>query len=116
MGNTRLVLGVEVAPGNQHTGKHVSIGLWKLLDGIPRELWPEFILGDVAFGSDTTRRLSFFVMVLCYSHQLYVEFTVSQTMEHFFACHQSAFRAFGGIPARIMVDNLKSVVLKRSLG
>lgn len=52
MGNTRLALGVEVAPGNQHTGKHVSIGLWKLLDGIPRELWPEFIRGDVAFGSD----------------------------------------------------------------
>jgi transposase len=45
-------------------------------------------------------------MVLCYSRQLYVEFTVSQTMEHFLACHQNAFAAFGGVPARIMVDNL----------
>jgi hypothetical protein len=53
MGNTRLALGVEVAPGNQHTGKHVSVGLWKLLDGIPRELWPEFIRGDVAFGNES---------------------------------------------------------------
>jgi hypothetical protein len=53
MGNTRLALGVEVAPGNQHTGKHVSIGLWKLLDGIPREQWPEFIRGDVAFGTES---------------------------------------------------------------
>ena len=52
MGNTRLALGVEVAPGNQHTGKHVSIGLWKLLDGLPRELWPEFIRGDIAFGTE----------------------------------------------------------------
>lgn len=52
MGNTRLALGVEVAPGNQHTGKHVSIGLWKLLDTLPRELWPEFIRGDVAFGTE----------------------------------------------------------------
>jgi hypothetical protein len=52
MGNTRLALGVEVAPGNQHTGKHVSAGLWKLLDGLPRELWPEFIRGDVAFGTE----------------------------------------------------------------
>ena len=52
MGNTRLALGVEVAPGNQHTGKHVSIGLWKLLDGLPRELWPEFIRGDVSFGTE----------------------------------------------------------------
>lgn len=52
MGNTRLALGVEVAPGNQHTGKHVSIGLWKLLDDLPRELWPEFIRGDISFGTE----------------------------------------------------------------
>ena len=71
--------------------------------------------GTIRVG-DTTRRLSFFVMVLCYSRQMYVEFTVSQTMEHFLGCHQNAFRAFGGIPSRIMVDNLKSAVLKRTLG
>lgn len=71
--------------------------------------------GSIRVG-DSTRRLSFFVMVLCYSRMMYVEFTVSQTMEHFLACHQNAFRAFGGIPARIMVDNLKSAVLKRTLG
>lgn len=71
--------------------------------------------GSIRVG-DTTRRLSFFVMVLCYSRMMYVEFTVSQTMEHFLACHQNAFRAFGGIPKRIMVDNLKSAVLKRTPG
>jgi transposase len=71
--------------------------------------------GSIRVG-ETTRRLSFFVMVLCYSRQMYVEFTVSQTMEHFLACHQNAFRAFGGVPSRIMVDNLKSAVLKRTLG
>ena len=27
MGNTRLALGVEVEPGNQHTGKHVAVGM-----------------------------------------------------------------------------------------
>ena len=72
--------------------------------------------GAVRVG-DTTRRLSFFVMVLCYSRQMYVEFTVSHTMEHFLgSCHQNAFRAFGDIPSRIMVDNLKSAVLKRTPG
>jgi transposase len=71
--------------------------------------------GSISVG-ETTRRLSFFVMVLCYSRQLYVEFTVSQTMEHFLACHQNAFAAFGGVPARIMVDNLKSAVLKHGVG
>ncbi len=62
--------------------------------------------GTIAVG-DTRRRLSFFVMVLCYSRMMYLEFTVSQTMEHFLACHQNAFDAFGAVPKKIMVDNLK---------
>jgi transposase len=75
--------------------------------------WGTF--GSVAVGN-TRRRLSFFVMVLAYSRMMYVEFTVSQTMEHFLACHQNAFAAFGGVPSRIMVDNLKSAVLRRLVG
>jgi transposase len=75
--------------------------------------WGSF--GSIRVG-ETSRRLSFFVMVLCYSRQMYVEFTVSQTMEHFLGCHQRAFAAFGGVPTRIMVDNLKSAVLKHASG
>jgi hypothetical protein len=52
MANTRLALGVEIAPGDQHTGKHVAVGLWSLLDRLPREHWPVFIRGDVSFGSE----------------------------------------------------------------
>src|SRR5215510_8507441 len=73
------------------------------------------MFGAVSVGQ-TQRRLSFFVMVLCYSRMLYVEFTVSPTMEHFLACHQHAFEFFGGIPHKLMVDNLKSAVLQRALG
>jgi transposase len=75
--------------------------------------WGAF--GAVPVGQ-TSRRLSFFVMVLCYSRMLYVEFTVSQTMEHFLACHQHALEFFGGVPQKVMVDNLKSAVLQRVLG
>ena len=75
--------------------------------------WGSF--GSVRVGQ-TRRRLSFFVMVLCYSRMMYVEFTVSQTMEHFLACHQHAFEAFGGVSKNVMVDNLKSAVLRRALG
>ena len=71
--------------------------------------------GSIAVGS-TRRRLSFFVMVLCYSRMMYAEFTVSQTMEHFLGCHQRALRYFGGVVSTIMVDNLKSAVLKRITG
>jgi len=71
--------------------------------------------GNVRVGS-TSRRLSFFIMVLCHSRMMYVEFTVSQTMEHFLGCHQNAFHFFGSVPQKIMVDNLKSAVLKRTIG
>jgi transposase len=75
--------------------------------------WGEY--GTVPVGS-TRRKLSFFVMVLCYSRLMYLEFTVSQTMEHFLTCHQHAFEAFHGVPTKIMIDNLKSAVLKRLTG
>lgn len=71
---------------------------------------------DTVMVGDTKRRLSFFVMVLAYSRMIYVEFTLLQTMEHFLTCHQNAFRFFGGVPEKIMVDNLKSAVLQRLLG
>jgi transposase len=71
--------------------------------------------GSVNVGQ-TSRRLSFFVMVLCYRRMMYVECTVSQTMEHFLACHQNAFEYFGAVPQKVMVDNLTSAVLRRALG
>jgi hypothetical protein len=37
-------------------------------------------------------------------------------MEHFLGCHQNAFDFFGAVPLKIMVDNLKSAVLKRIVG
>ena len=64
----------------------------------------------------TRRRLSFFLMVLCCSRRMYLELTVSQQMEFFLACHESAFATFGGVPQRLMVDNLKSAVLQRLVG
>ena len=75
--------------------------------------WGEF--GSIGVGS-TRRRLSFFLMVLCYSRRMYLEFTVSQTSEFFLSCHENAFAAFGGVPSQIMVDNLKSAVLQRLVG
>ena len=70
--------------------------------------------GTIAVG-DSRRRLSFFVMVLAYSRQMYVEFTLAQTMEHFLAAHQQAFAALG-VPRRIMVDNLRTAVLSHPRG
>ena len=75
--------------------------------------WGTF--GWVNVGS-TRRRLSFFVMVLCYSRLLYVEFTLGQSMEWFLSCHQQAFQFFGGTPDKVMIDNLKTGVLHHAIG
>jgi len=64
----------------------------------------------------TRRRLSFFVLVLCHSRQLYVEFTLAQTQEHFLACHQHAFEYLNGVSCEIMVDNCKTAVLSHPMG
>lgn len=71
--------------------------------------------GMINVGS-TRRRLSFFVMVLCHSRMLYVEFTLSETQEQFLACHEHAFEYFGRCPKRVMIDNLKSAVLSHPKG
>jgi len=71
--------------------------------------------GTIGVGN-TRRRMSFFVMVLCYSRMMYVEFTLAETQEHFLDCHKNALEYFGGCPKRVMVDNLKSAVLSHPAG
>ena len=71
--------------------------------------------GTVAVGA-TRRKLSFFLMVLCYSRLMYLEFSVAQSMEHFLAAHERAFAAFGAVPERIMIDNLKTGVIEHLAG
>jgi len=68
--------------------------------------------GSVRIGK-IWRALSAFVMVLSYSRRVYVDFTLSQCLEDFIQCHLRAFRAFEGVPQKILYDNLKQVVLSR---
>ena len=50
--NLRLILDVEVQPGNQSAASYSAPDLWALLDRIPQNNWPQFIRGDSAFGTD----------------------------------------------------------------
>ena len=75
--------------------------------------WGNF--GSLSIGS-TRRRLSFFVMVLCYSRLIYVEFTLSEGMDQFLSCHRHAFEFFQGVPDKVVIDNLKVGVLRHPSG
>ena len=66
--------------------------------------------------ANTRCRLSFFVMVLCHSRRMYVEFTLRESQEHFLAAHQRAFVFFQGVPNELIVDNCKVAVLHHRRG
>ena len=70
--------------------------------------WGSF--GHMRIGA-TQRPLSVFVMVLSWSRALFLDFSLDQRMETFCRMHQSAFDFFGGVPRKVLYDNLKSVVL-----
>jgi Transposase DDE domain group 1 len=48
----RLVLDVEVSPGNKHASAHGFEGLWRLWDGFTPAQRPEFIRGDAPYGQE----------------------------------------------------------------
>ncbi len=52
----RLVMGVETASGNEHTGAHAAPGLWALIDSTPRDCWPTLLRGDSGIASESVMR------------------------------------------------------------
>ncbi|MGP0011224.1 IS21 family transposase [Pseudomonas sp.] len=69
--------------------------------------------GHVQIGS-TSRKVSVFVAVLCYSRLLYIEFTLSQRKAEFYRGLVNALTFFGGSPRAVIFDNLKAAVLNGS--
>ena len=77
--------------------------------------------GQVDFGyagkmidpeSGRLRRTWAFVMTLSWSRHQYVEFVFDQKIETWLRCHRNAFVFFGGVPQRVVIDNLKAAIVK----
>ena len=51
-------------------------------------------------------------MTLSWSRHQYVEFVFDQRLETWLRCHRRAFQFFGGVPKRVVVDNLKAAIVK----
>lgn len=62
----------------------------------------------------TSRKVSVFVAVLCYSRMGYIEFSLSQQKAHFYRGLVHALEFFGGSPRKLIFDNLKAAVLAGS--
>ncbi|MCZ7571811.1 MAG: IS21 family transposase [Ardenticatenaceae bacterium] len=89
-----IVVRVECQPGEEAQVDFGSAGL--LID-------PE--TGQV-------RRAWAFVMTLSWSRHEYVEFVFDQKLATWLLLHRHAFEWFGGVPARIVVDNLKAAIVR----
>ena len=84
----------------------------------------DFDPGDVAqvdFGRGPTIKDVFteqtiatwiFVMVLAWSRHQYAEIVPDQKVETWPCCHRSAFEFFGGVPARVVIDNPKNAITR----
>ncbi len=53
-----------------------------------------------------------FVMTLAWSRHQYVEFVTDQRVETWLALHVRAFAFFGGVPQRLVCDNLKAAIVQ----
>jgi transposase len=88
----KLTVRFETPPGEQAQCDWAEVGRYLQPDG-------------------TSIRIYAFVMILCYSRYLYIEFTRSMALTTLIRCHQNAFAFFGGWTKRILYDNMRQVVV-----
>jgi len=91
-----LALRFETEPGRQAQVDWKDAGRWSI-DGVRRKVYA-------------------FVMTLGYSRRTFVWFTTQMDSSTLLSCHQKAFMYFGGIPAEILYDNMKTAWIQTTEG
>jgi transposase len=66
-------------------------------------------------GESRPRKVYLFSLRLCHSRTAYRQLVLSQKMETFFDCHVNAFEFFGGVPLKVVCDNLKAAIIKAAI-
>jgi hypothetical protein len=101
----RYVAHLEPAPVEAYVRVHTSAGEEMQVDfGTVGPLY------DPASGQIRTAYA--FVATLCYSRHQYAELVFDQKVTTWISLHRRAFEYFGGVPRRVVPDNLKAAVLK----
>jgi transposase len=62
--------------------------------------------------TDKLRKTWVFVMTLSWSRHQYVEFVFDQKVETWLRLHRNGFAFFGGVPERVVPDNLKAAIVR----
>lgn len=120
MANIRLILDVEVMPGNESSPAHTSPHLFSWLDTLEKNKWPNLMRGDCAFGTDE-------IMKSCEQRKINYLFKLKQTpvVKRFIATKmidgewENAGQGWHGAAGEIQLSTWKSarksVVLRRKL-
>ncbi len=93
----RTVVRMEVAPGEE---AQVDFGF----------------AGSISrHAGEPPRKTWAFVMTLAHSRHQYVELVQDQRVTTWLALHRNAFAFFGGVPRKVVLDNLKAGIIKASV-
>lgn len=93
----RLTIRVHCGPGEEAQVDFGSAGM--LLDPVSGRLRQAYV----------------FVMTLSFSRHQYAELVFDQKIATWLGLHRRAFESFGGVPTKVVLDNLKAAVLTASL-
>ena len=74
------------------------------------EVQVDFGTGAPVVVDGKRRRTHVFRLVLSHSRKAYSEVVYQQTTDNFLLCVENAFWSFGGVPQRLVLDNLKAAV------
>lgn len=95
--STRAVVRLEVAAGVE---AQVDFGYAGMIPPRPGE---------------PPRKSWVFVMTLAHSRHQFVSLVQDQSSPTWLSLHRGAFEFFGGVPARVVLDNLKAAIIKASV-
>lgn len=97
LGKPEATVHLETEPGEEAQVDFAYVGLMR----------------DPETGKD--RKTWCFIMTLSYSRHRFVRFVFRQDSPTWIDCHIRAFEFYHGVPARVVLDNLKSGVIKADL-
>jgi len=96
-GTPPVTVRLEVEPGSQAQVDFGYVGM--MMDPLTKRLRKSWV----------------FLMTLSYSRHRFVRFVFRQDSPTWIDCHRRAFEYFGGVAASVVIDNLRSGVLKPDL-
>ena len=96
----------------RHHGAAAELPFCRMECEAGQELQVDFGQGAWVIENGKRRRTHLFRCVLGHSRKGYGEAVWRQTAESFLRCLENAFRHFGGVPATVVIDNLKAGVIR----